>query len=327
MTPRVLIVVGVLLLGATVARAQTPAVPIPSVAIPPAPTYEGSAAKPNPIRAIQPVPQNPFMAPNGSSEIHDDGWQSDFYTWGGPLGRSPQMLSSDINRGCGSITFDRHGRVISICIGASGPELYMFDPTTLETLATFMLPPRQSVPSNIFQDFTGGGYFYLDDYDRVVTGTPNQHIYVIAETTGSPGFTLAHDYDLSGVLRSSEKMTSQLPDSHGLLWFTAGQDGVVGTLNLASGAVHVIRLGNGSDGEITKSLATDADGGVYIPTNHKLYRFAAGPGGACRRSAGRRPIRTTACPSPGSSTPAPGPPPWWRGHTSGSTTTRTRWTL
>lgn len=277
---RALIVVGVLLLSASVARAQVPPVPIPSVAIPPPPSYEGSPATPDPIRGIPPVPQNPFMAPNGSSEIHDDGWQTDFYTWGGPLGRSPQTLSSDLNRDCGSITFDRQGRVVSICIGAAGAELYMFDPNTLETLATFMTPPRQDVPSNIFQDFTGGGYFYLDNQDRVVAGTTTKHIYVIAETAGSPGFTLVHDYSLTGVLNSSEKITSALPDSHGLLWFVARNDGVVGTLNLATGKIDAIHLGNGAVGEIENSFATDRNGGVYIATNRKLYRFVSGAAGA-----------------------------------------------
>ncbi len=73
--------------------------------------------------------------------------------------------------------------MISICVGLSGPELYMFDPNTLETLATFNLPPRQSVPSNIFQDFTGGGYFYLDNQDRVVAATTTHHVLVIAGCT------------------------------------------------------------------------------------------------------------------------------------------------
>ena len=64
----------------------------------------------------------------------------------------------------------------------------MFDPNTLATLATFSLPPRQSVPSNLFQDYTGGGYFYLDNHDEVVTSTTTHHIYVIAETPGAtPG--------------------------------------------------------------------------------------------------------------------------------------------
>ncbi len=40
------------------------------------------------------VPHNRFMAANGVSEIHDDGWQTDAYTWAGPLGRSPQTKSS-----------------------------------------------------------------------------------------------------------------------------------------------------------------------------------------------------------------------------------------
>jgi hypothetical protein len=54
---------------------------------------------------------------------------------------------------------------------------------------------------------------------------------------------------------------------------------VVGTLDLSTGAVHVIRLGSGSDGEIENSFATDQRGGVYIATNRKLYRFGAGTGG------------------------------------------------
>ena len=158
----------------------------------------------------------------------------------------------------------------------------MFDPNTLATLATYSLPPRQSVPTNTFQDFTGGGYFYLDNQDRVVTSTTTKHILVIAETPGSPGFSLVHDYDLTSVVSSAEKITSALPDSHGLLWFVTKTDGVVGTLNLATGAIHAIHLGSGSNGEIENSFATDQNGGVYIDTNRKLYRFGAGPGGVPR---------------------------------------------
>ena len=263
---------------AGVARAQSPT-PIISGPVPPAYTSKGAPAIAHPIRGIPATPHNRFMAPNGESEIHDDGWQTDVNTWGGPLGRKPQTISSQIYRDCGSITFDPQGRVISICVGASGPELYMFDPNTLETLATYSLPPRQSVPSNPFQDFTGGGYFYLDNQDRVVTSTTTHHILVIAETPGSAGFTLVHDYDLTGVLSSSENITSALPDSNGLLWFVTKTDGVVGTLNFATGKIQAVHPGSGTDGEIENSFATDQHGGVYIATDHKLYRFGAGPGG------------------------------------------------
>ena len=267
-------------LASTPATAAPPPIPIPSIGLAPL-RYQGAPAISAPVTGIPSVPQNPFMAPNGQSEIHDDGWQSDASTWGGPLGRAPHTFSNLTLRDCGSITFDSQGRVISVCIGLTGPELYMFDPDTLTTLATFALPPRTVgsllLNPNFFQDFSAGGYFYLDDQDQVVTGTTSGHIYVIGETAGEPGFVLRHNYALG--LRSNEEITSQLPDAHGLLWFTARRDGVVGTLNFATGAVHLIRLGSGADNEITKSLAVDGSGGVYIPTNHALYRFVAGPGG------------------------------------------------
>ena len=261
--------------------ASAQAVPIPSVNTSGAPAFTGHVATANPIPGVPATPHNPYMAPNGESEIHDDGWQTDVSTWGGPLGRSPQTSSTSLtpNRDCGSITFDRQGRVLSVCVGLSGPELYMFDPNTLDTLATFSLPPRQSVPSNVFQDFTGGGYFYLDNQDRVVVSTTTHHIYVIAENSGAPGFTLVHDYDLSGVLTSSENITSALPDSNGLLWFVTKSDGVVGTVNFATGRIHTVKVGNGTALEIENSFATDQNGGVYIATNRKLYRFGAGPDG------------------------------------------------
>jgi hypothetical protein len=278
----------VAIVAALAVPAQAQVIPIPSVAVPAPTPYLGAPATPRPIKHIPSAPQNPFMAANGGSEIHDDGWQTDAYRWAGPLGRSPQTLSTLLvpMKDCGSITFDSLGRVISICIGVSGPELYMFDPTTLTTLATFSLPPRTAEDlllnpgEKIFQDFSNGGYFYLDNKNEIVTGTTTGQIWVIAETGSSaaPGFRLVRAYPLG--LRQNEEISSQLPDAHGLVWFTARQDGVVGTLDLATAAVHVTRLGNGADGEISKSLAVDSSGGVYIPTNHKLYRFVSGPGGA-----------------------------------------------
>jgi hypothetical protein len=254
-----------------------PAAPIPS--LPTQPSYIGSAARANPISGIPATPRNRFMARNGRSEIHNDAWQTDTYTWPGPLGRSPTVSSTLLTRDCGSIAFDARGRLISTCVGATGPELYLFDPNTLATLATFMLPPRQSLPSgSIFQDFGAGGYFYLDNRDRVVSATTTRHIFVIAETAN--GFAKVADYDLSGVLSTSEEITSALPDSNGLLWFVAKTDGVVGTLNFATRAVRTMKVGHGSVGEIENSFATGAGGGVYIASDRKMYRFEAGKNGA-----------------------------------------------
>ncbi|HEY1523099.1 MAG TPA: hypothetical protein VGF70_08820 [Solirubrobacteraceae bacterium] len=272
---------GLLLAGsmAAIALAASPPVPIPSSGTPPARTFIGRPAVAHPIRGVPQTPQNRFMAPNGTSEIHDDAWQTDTSRWAGPMGHAPQTISNYVRGDCGSTTFDSQGRVVSVCVGVPGPQLYMFDPNTLATLATFKLPPRQSVPQNIFQDFTGGGYFYLNNHDQVVVSTTTKHIFVIAETAG-PGFRQIHDYDLSKIITSQEKITSALPDSNGLLWVVTKTDGKVLTLNLRTGRVHHVQLGHGSNGEIENSIATDQHGGVYIATTHKLYRFGEGPGGA-----------------------------------------------
>ena len=267
------------LLLAAGAAAATPAIPIPSSPFLGS-TYIGHAAVAHPIRGVPATPRNPFMAPNGRSEIHNDAWQTDAYLWAGPFGRSPATLSAQLGHDCGSVAFDTHGRIVSVCVGAAGPELYMLDAHTLATLATFTLPPRQTLPTNPFQEFTGGGYFFLDRHDHVVTSTTTHHIWVIAER--GTGFALVHDYDLSHVLTAAENITSALPDSHGLMWFVTKTDGVVGTLNLASGVIHTVALGHGAPVEIENSFATGMHGDVYIATNRKLYRFAAGGRGRPR---------------------------------------------
>ncbi len=176
--------VGLLLAGSMTAIALASAsIPIPPGGTPPAQTFVGQPAVAHPIKGVAPTPQNPFMAPNGTSEIHGDAWQSDTSRWAGPMGRNPSTVSNYIQHDCGSITFDSQGRVVSVCVGLGGPELYMFNPKTLATMATFMLPPRQSVPTNPFQDFTGGGYFDLNNHNQVVVSTTTKHIFVLAETS------------------------------------------------------------------------------------------------------------------------------------------------
>src|SRR6266566_444339 len=130
-----------------------------------------------------PIPQDPFMAPNGRSSIHDDAYQTDTYVGGGPLGQRPEVLSTQQNAECGSLTFDSAGRIVTICVGLEGPRLAMFDPATLDLLAVLPLPPRSAGGGGVFSDFSGGGYFYLDDQDRAVIPTNSHQIWVVGETT------------------------------------------------------------------------------------------------------------------------------------------------
>jgi hypothetical protein len=214
------------------------------------------------------------MAPNGRSNIHDDAYMTDTYTVGGPLGDGAEP-STLFLRECGSITFDSQGRIVSICVGLDRPVLALLDPHTLQTLAAMPLPIRNVTSgSNPFTDFSGGGYFYLDDQDRAVLPTNDRHLLVVGETP-APGFQVSRDYDLSGAVPSGDAIESALPDWSGRFWFVTRQ-GMVGTVDRASGAVRTLQLpGEG----ISNSFAVDETGGVFVVSDKALYRFDAGSGG------------------------------------------------
>ena len=235
--------------------------------------YDGAPATPNPVAAPLP-PRHPHMAPNERSNLHVDAYQTDTNVLTGPLGRSPSTISTFYSAVCGSVTFDSRGRIVTVCVGLGGPTLKLLDPVTLAEIATFSLPGRQPGPpgGNVFQDFAGGGYFYLDDKDRAIIPTTTRHLMVVKSNESS--FTLEQDIDLTGSVPQGDKIISALPDWNGLVWF-ASIDGVVGTVDLASGRIQSYDTTehNGN------SFAVDDDGAVYIVTNAALYRFEAAADG------------------------------------------------
>jgi hypothetical protein len=246
--------------------------PIPESGTSPGPAFIGTSGRGKRVAARK-VRRHPFMARNGRSNIHDDAYMTDTYRTPGPLGRNMQRVSAYFPPGadCASVTFDRRGHVISVCVSLTQPTLRMFDPVTLAILAQFTLPPRSPSP-NPFQDFSGGGYFYLDDRDRAVIPTTTHHIFVVAEqgTDADASFVLDHDYDLTAVVPSTDKMTSALPDWSGRIWFvTLG--GIVGTVDPATGTVQALATGE----EIENSFAVDETGGVFIVSDVAMYRFDA----------------------------------------------------
>ena len=172
------------------------------------------------------------------------------------------------------MTFDSKGRIVTVCVGAAGPTLRMLDATTLDEIASFSLPPRQPGPpgGNIFQDFAGGGYFYLDDADRAVIPTTTRHLLVVK--AGDNGFALEKDIDLTSVVPQGDKIISALPDWSGLLW-VASIDGVVATVDLDSGQIKSFdtQEHNGN------SFAVGDENETYIVTNAALYRFEAAADG------------------------------------------------
>jgi hypothetical protein len=237
------------------------------------PSFLGAPATPSKVDAPK-VPAHPFMAANGRSNLHGDAYQTDTNTWAGPLGRNMQRLSTFQVAECASVTFDRAGRVEAVCVGLDHPRLVLLDPRTLDMLASYDLPPR--IPStgggNPFTDFSGGGYFYLDDQDRAVLSTSTRHILVIGQTSGPLGvsFAVQRDYDVSRAVPPGDSIISALPDWKGRIWFVSAA-GVVGTVDPTSGAVKSIALGE----KIGNSFAVDNTGGVFIVSDGALYRFDA----------------------------------------------------
>src|SRR5262245_7989295 len=185
------------------------------------------------------APQNPYFAPNPNNNIHDDTWMTDAYSRGGPSGkRLVTNLGMQPPSLCGSITFDKKGRIVTVCPSLiAPPTLRLVDPKTLAVLASYTLPAGGAPPPNTpaYQNFTGGGYFFLDNRDRVWSATKTNHLFVLSESGGGTGFKLDKDYDLTSAVTGNERITSALRDFSGLVWFVTKADGKVGTLDPNTG--------------------------------------------------------------------------------------------
>jgi hypothetical protein len=267
MRPVVLILVA-LALPCAAATAQIPETPDPD----PPPTFTGEPWTPQPVFA-PPAPRHPFMAPNQRSNVHSDAFQTDTNVWSGPLGRDTEVLSHYEPPGgvCGSITFNSQGQIVSTCLQLRAVRLKLFDAQTLEELASFELPPRPPNP-NPFQDFAGGGYFYLDNEDRAVVPTTDRHVLVIGLQDGE--FVVEQDYDLTDTIPADSKIISALPDWSGRIWL-ATITGLVAVIDPTTGEVKTHDLGE----VVQNSFAVGDNGGVYIVSAAALYRFKADASG------------------------------------------------
>ena len=247
--------------------ASTPAAPIPSDPRDPAvQSFTGKAATAQPY-AAQSVPRNPYMAPNERSNIHNDAYQTDAYNTAGPLGRDLEVSSTLFAAECASVTFDRHGRIVTVCVSPTGATLRLIDPDSLATLASYELPMR--APGTFsFNNFSGGGYFYLDNQDRAVVATFTGHLLTLALKADESGFDVVRDVDLSAATGGSG-IQSALPDWAGRIWFVT-QSGVVGFVTSAN-VVHTVHLPAGET--IANSFAMDESGGVFVVSTHALYRY------------------------------------------------------
>ena len=259
---------------ASIAPAVAQAVPIPNgpgkaVSKP----FYGEPATPNPV-PLSAIPQNPFMAANGTSNIHNDSYMSDTYVGSGPLGINTKVSSSYARGECASITFNSQGQIIAICI-LKHAYLTLMQPKSLRILSQVKLPEAETSNSG-GNDYTelAGGYFYLDNLDRAVVSTATRHLitYAVTKKGAKSTFTpvAGLDFDLSPYIAETDTIQSALPDFNGNIWFITGA-GVVGVVNPKTGVIKSMTL---TGERIGNSFSMDKDGSVYIVSTAAMYRFS-----------------------------------------------------
>lgn len=241
------------------------------------PRYVGSPATPDPL-PHQPVPQNPSLAPNGRSSMHNDTYSTDAYEVSGPLGRDLQLTSRSYGvRECATITFDSRGRIEALCGDLRGFVMMLLDPETLEPISRLRMPGRNLLTGgNPLRSICGGTYFFLTPEDKAIATTTTGQLWEVSQKPGphGPRLVRTRSWDVAEHLPEEDCLVATMPDFSGLVWFVT-QQGRVGTLDRATGRVRLIDL----DERIANSISIDEDGGVYVVTVEAMYRLDAGPDG------------------------------------------------
>ncbi len=227
-----------------------------------------------------PVPQHPFLAPNGRSNMHNDAYMSDTYEIAGPAGIDPQVTLRSYAEGpnsCATINFDTQGRILTTNGSYSGFGISLLDPDTLDVLASYPLPPlNPDDPLFPYGDTSGAVYFVVDNQERILFTDTENAIQIIKYGEEKSEFEQLLRFDLSGYVvpmepPASDHVQMTIPDWEGeLLWFTT-RYGIVGTVDQDTGDIHSIEL---EGEELQNSFAVGEDG-VYILSDHAMYRFNA----------------------------------------------------
>jgi hypothetical protein len=289
-TPVLLTLLAILLLAPAAALADPgypmAAVPIPSASPSAAADYVGAPATARPVSA-SPIPANPWMAPAPWNNGHNDTYMSDTYPVAGPLGLTPQVVSTWLGQGAansigfvGVAGFDPSGNVVAPVVRGTVGSLYctvtltLLDAATLDVLAEYDLP---GYTRTSLLDRLPGAYFYLDADGNVVIGTTDHKIQYISHEQTPSGwqFSEAGETDLSGYIPSGDKIEALQPDFKGHIWVTT-KGGVVITVDAQTrkylGIDTSIALLNE---RIDNGHAAGKEGGVYLVSTKAMYRFDA----------------------------------------------------
>lgn len=241
-------------------------------------------------------PQNPHLAPGDTSVMHAGGWESDVHPAVGAMSKDAKVRSRRVGgaaaRQCATFTFTSKGYPLMLCGGLTSFQLQLLDPQNLERLAKIDLPMRPSTFESmmkrditiIFEDTSGGAYFYLDNQDRAVLADSKQRIRRIGPVQGKNGkwsFKEFDSWDMNDYVPNDcyhynnlrptgecDAITTVMPDHTGLIWWVT-RNGRFGTLDPETGFVAPLKL---EGEEIQNSFAID-NTGAYIVSDHAMYRY------------------------------------------------------
>ena len=239
------------------------------------PASMGAAVSARPMPAIS-QPHHPMLAESERSSMHGGSYNWDLNSYPGPLGRDTRTAHRAFSKLVGvapNIAFDASGRLITVSLQLNGIELHLLDPETLETLALAELPPKAT-----FKDNSGGGYFHLDDRDRVLLAPSDETITIYEVIEGEQGleWQVAESYDVSHVLPEGVNIHDVIPDWRGNLWFvTSGS--LLGYRNKHTGEFFTYELER--DGEVIQNSFAVDEGGLYVVSTDALYLFKTGSSG------------------------------------------------
>lgn len=246
------------------------------------PKFIGAPATAKPLTPIR-IPSHPFLAAQGQNGMHSDSYASGSYPWSGPLGNSPRVRSASLGILGGlvaTVSIDSNGRLICVKGDFSGFELLLMDPVTLKVLARHSLPQRASMSefwrtldmNVIMSDTSGGAYFHLDNQDRPIIGNADNiiQIFRVDDSGASPQWQVVEQYDLRPYLPKDSYVTDAMPDWDGRIWFVT-RTGIVGVVKPSTGEVHQLQLA----GEEIQNAIAAAEDGIYIVSDHAMYRFQA----------------------------------------------------
>jgi hypothetical protein len=109
----------------------------------------------------------------------------------------------------------------------AAPQARVIDPQTLEVPATYNMPNAPDPPgTKAYQNFSGGGYFYLDRRNRIWSATKTSHIFVLQVSDDGITFVahatmteVAEGWGASGVPDTATHVRARalLPDNAGLI--------------------------------------------------------------------------------------------------------------